>query len=220
MSRQPPEKPGLPATNGFHLSSQPEPVEEEEIDESELFDEAPGIALVSRFAAAVTRVPWFARVAETLEVETEGLAQGYLAALGFPEAFISMVEDWADADVAAANLDWDASGWEAEEQLRVSLMGQALDLVGEETLTLLLAHVSAAAADPIEIGVREAAALYDVEDATLIDAAIGAAAQACHLAALALIVADDPDHPFILKFRLFEVGRWPIGIAGNSFNLF
>ena len=220
MSRQQSKKHGQPTTNGYHLTVQAEPTEETEIDESELFDEAPGIALVSRFSAAVTRVPWFARVAETLDIETRGLAQQYVAALGFPDAFISMVEDWSDADVAAANLDWDSSGWEAEEQLRVSLMEQARGLVGEENLTLLLAHVNAAASDPIEIGVREAAALYDVEDATLIDAAIGAAAQACHLAALALVVADDPDHPFILKFRLFETGRWPIGIAGNSFNLF
>ena len=28
------------------------------------------------------------------------------------------------------------------------------------------------------------------------------------------------DHPFSLKYQLFESGRWPIGIAGSSFNIF
>ena len=51
------------------------------------------------------------------------------------------------------------------------------------------------------------------------------AVEAAHKAALVLIAAADPafdadDHPFTAKFRLFEFGRWPVGLIGSSFNLF
>jgi hypothetical protein len=49
--------------------------------------------------------------------------------------------------------------------------------------------------------------------------------QSAHQAALVLVAAADPDfeaehHPFAAKFRLFEFGRWPVGVIGRSFNLF
>jgi hypothetical protein len=31
---------------------------------------------------------------------------------------------------------------------------------------------------------------------------------------------DDQHHAFALKYRLFESGRWPIGVIGNSFHIF
>ena len=31
---------------------------------------------------------------------------------------------------------------------------------------------------------------------------------------------DDEHHAFALKYRLFESGRWPIGVVGNSFHIF
>ena len=50
--------------------------------------------------------------------------------------------------------------------------------------------------------------------------AAGAAAQAAYQAALVLATDGEADHPFALKFRLFEAGRLPLGITGNTFNLF
>ena len=82
------------------------------------------------------------------------------------------------------NGDWDAAGWEAEEQLRAALMHRALELVSEEDLGLLLAQVNAQAFEAIELGVHEAAALFDNDDPALVDLAIGSAAQICHLAGL------------------------------------
>jgi hypothetical protein len=37
---------------------------------------------------------------------------------------------------------------------------------------------------------------------------------------LVLAAGAGEDHAFVYKFRLFERGRWPISIAGASFNLF
>jgi hypothetical protein len=80
--------------------------------------------------------------------------------------------------------------------------------------------------------IEEAAAMWDLEDDQLLRAIAGAAAQAAHLAALALLAADDEaaakaageptllDHPFMAKFRLFARGRWPLGLAGRTLNIF
>jgi hypothetical protein len=47
--------------------------------------------------------------------------------------------------------------------------------------------------------------------------ASGAAAQACHQAALAIAAAAGPEHLFATKYRLFAAGRWPLGIVGDRF---
>ena len=63
---------------------------------------------------------------------------------------------------------------------------------------------------------------HNVADEEILRAAMGAGVQICHLAALVLLSGheDLEDHPFFHKFRLFEAGHWPIGIAGSSFNIF
>ena len=206
---------------GFHLRrADTDPMDEDSDDLDALYEQVPGILLVQRFTRSVGRVGWFSRLGEPIARQLDDLAHSYLAALGFPDARTAPIESWEDAAAAAESLDWDAAGWEAEEQLRAALMHQALELVSEEDLGLLLAQVNAQAFEAIELGVHEAAALFDNDDPALVDLAIGSAAQICHLAALALLVAEEPDHPFVLKFRLFEAGRWPVGLVGNSFNIF
>ena len=61
---------------------------------------------------------------------------------------------------------------------------------------------------------------WGVEDVELLNAAAGAALHAAHGAALSLVAGADDDHPFRRKFALFTRGRWPIGIAGLTFNIF
>jgi hypothetical protein len=56
-----------------------------------------------------------------------------------------------------------------------------------------------------------------IADPMLTRVASGAAAQACHQAALAIAAAAGPDHLFAMKFRLFAAGRWPLGIVGDRF---
>ena len=51
-------------------------------------------------------------------------------------------------------------------------------------------------------------------------AAIGAGLQAVHNVVLAMAADAGVEHPFLAKFALFAKGRWPIGIAGLSFNMF
>ena len=85
-------------------------------------------------------------------------------------------------------------------------------------------------------------ALYMADEASskaLTNLAAGAAQQAVHGAALSLaayaahILKSDPrieaieldnddiaNHPLMIRFRLFEMGRWPVSLIGNSLNLF
>ena len=65
-----------------------------------------------------------------------------------------------------------------------------------------------------------AAGQSGVVDPALVRAAAGAATQASYQAALVLAAGEDAEHVFAIKYRLFEAGRWPLGIAGMTFNLF
>jgi hypothetical protein len=185
-----------------------------------LEEEIPLLRGVRAFAEEAALMPWFANVGRPLEREVRGLARSYLDGLGFPDAEIARVAEWADAVDAASGLDFDTEQWETEEALRAGLAAEALERLSEHGLTIALTHVSAILGERIGAAVRDAAAFAEIDDEALLNAAAGAAVQAAHGAALALIAEAEPDHPFHRKFALFARGRWPIGIAGMTFNLF
>jgi hypothetical protein len=191
-------------------------------DDDEPAEPAPeaALALLRRFGHAAERVRWFAGVGMPFDSEIRATARAYLDTLGFPDAEIAPVPDFAEAAAAAESLDLDSPAWEVEESLRADLTEQAAAVFGEDTLTEVLLEVRARAGAAARIGADEAAALFDESDEALINAAVGAAIQACHQAALVLAAGADGDHPFVYKFRLFDAGRWPVGLAGTSLNLF
>lgn len=176
--------------------------------------------LLTRFAAITERVRWFAHLGEPVGPDIRATGRAYLDALGFPDAEIAPLAEFSDAAIAAESLDWDGPAWMVEEHLRASLTAQALSTFDEDGLNAALVEIRARAGAAARIGIDEAAALFDETDEALINAAVGAATQACHQAALVLAAGADDDHPFAHKFRLFEAGRWPIGVVGNSLNLF
>ncbi|MGB5949852.1 MAG: hypothetical protein WBG82_11075 [Parvibaculum sp.] len=191
---------------------------DEDLDALE--DEIPLLKAVRLFAEEAASMPWFAHLGEPLDRETKARARAYLDTLGFPDADIALVTDWEEAGDAAANLDFDTAQWEAEEALRAALTSDALEHVSEEGLSIALTHVSALLAGRVGAAAREACLRAGIDDEALANAAAGAAIQAAHGAALSLIAASGETHPFRYKFSLFAHGRWPIGIAGLSFNLF
>ncbi len=76
-----------------------------------------------------------------------------------------------------------------------------------------LTRVTEAALEPTR------AAAESASDEALSRVAAGAAAQACHLAALAL-AAGKPAHGFVIKHRIFAAGRWPLGRVRERWYLF
>jgi len=192
-------------------------------DENELeaiIEHIPALVEVRKFAARLDTMRWFEDVGERMTEELTAEIDAYLQALGFPHVEAARIESWEDAAAAAESLDWDTQGWEAEEQLRAGLVADALETMDEEALSVALTHVAARLGGVLQEHLENIDAIWDVEDPSLLNAASGAAIQAAHNAALVLAAGGDQDHPFALKFRLFEYGRWPIGLAGSTFNIF
>ncbi len=191
-------------------------------DEAEAALEAfPTLAAVAHFARMVRGVPWFAMVGEPLGPAERGDAEAYVAALGFPDALVAAVGEWEEAESAASNPDWNSDWWETEEQLRVALTQRAVELIGDEkALMVALTNVTSAASEVVHGQAALAATRSGNADEALIRAAAGSATQACYQAALVLAAGEEEDHAFAVKYRLFEAGRWPLGIVGATFNIF
>jgi len=185
-----------------------------------LEEEIPLLRGVRAFAEEAALMPWFASLGKPLDRNVKALARAYLDGLGFPDAEPVRIPDWEDALDAASGLDFDTAQWEAEEGIRASLATEALDRLSEHGLTIALTHVSAVLGERIGSAIREAAAFAEIDDEELLNSAAGAAIQSAHNAVLALIAEEDANHPFHKKFALFTHGRWPIGLAGLSLNLF
>jgi len=183
-------------------------------------EDSPALQPVVRMAGLVRRVAWFSSVGEEPGAAEIADAEAYLAALGFPDATVAAVADWDEAEYAVRNPDWNSDWWEAEEQLRAGLIATSLERVTEAELLPALSRVTAAASAVVHGAAAVAAARFGCADEALIRAAAGAATQAAYQAALVLAAEAEEDHPFALKFRLFEAGRWPLGIVGTTFNLF
>jgi hypothetical protein len=186
-------------------------VEEEELER---------LATVTRFARMLRGLAWFSMLGQELDDDEREWARAYLDALGFPDAEIAVVEDWEEAEAAARNPDWNTAWWEAEEQLRAALVADACALAPEDEVMVALTTVTSRASEIVHEAATAAAGRSGVFDEALIRAAAGAATQACYQAALVLAAGAGDEHPFALKFRLYESGRWPLGVVGSTFNLF
>lgn len=196
--------------------------------------EIPLLSVLRDFTERAQRARWFAELGEPLDDKTQKIARAYLDGLGFPDADAVGVPDWDDALDAAASLDLNAEAWEAEEQLRAAVMDEVLGVVSEEGLGVMLAHLAAQLAGQVPEMIDEALMLADEAPDSIRDLAVGAAQQAAHGGALALLAAavqaaihDDMqlgeealEHPLLLRYRLFELGRWPLGLSGRTLNLF
>ncbi|MGV6802231.1 MAG: hypothetical protein ACWA5L_09950 [bacterium] len=188
--------------------------------------ELPALSRIRRFADNLEAINWFHRLGEAASSTESKLAQIYLDRLGFPDAELAILVDWEEAAGAAETMDWSNAAWEAEELSRSDLTIRAMDIVSQEALQLALTVVSERAGQFTKEAAIEQASLWDIAEEPLYNIAVGSAVQASCGAALALLAAEaDPEfaadqHLFAAKFALFEAGRWPLGVIGQSFNMF
>lgn len=196
--------------------------------------EIPLLSALREFTERAARAPWFANLGEEIDADVDYMARAYLDMLGFPDAEPVPVLNWDDALDASESGDLNSEAWEAEEQLRAALSERVLQGISEEGLGVMLAHLQAALAEPVPEMVDEALMMADEPPDAIRDLAVGAAQQAAFggalaLAAAALDMADHDDqeageealnHPLMLRYRLFELGRWPLGLSGRTLNLF
>lgn len=196
------------------------PAELEGAELEKLLSEIPALINLKRFAFVVDKVDWFHAIGENLTDEVRTLSRDYLDGLGFPDADLAVITSFEEASDAAETLDWDSAAWEIEEQLRAGLVVDALQHLEEEGLKVALAHITSKTSEGLQDAMDNLAAIWDVEDEMLVTAATGAVVQTVYNAALLLAAGGEETHPFALKYRLYELGRWPIGVHGRSFNLF
>jgi len=202
--------------------------------------ELPALTVLRDFANRASRLSWFTELGEPLDNDCLEVVTLYLEGLGLPEASPAPLLDWRDAADAAQSMDINSEAWEIEEQFRAAATAEALTLISEEGLGIMLKHLASSLSEDVANCVEEA--LYMADEASseaLTNLAAGAAQQAVHGAALSLAayaahaLKSDPhieaidldnddiaNHPLMLRFRLFEMGRWPVSLIGNSLNLF
>lgn len=194
--------------------------DDNEFGEEDSAEQHPRLQLVLRFAGYVRRVSWFSALGDPLSPSEIADAEAYCSELGFPHAAVVPVDNWEDAEAAIRNPDWNSDWWEAEESLRANLIAEAITEVPEDEVMAALTAVTARASDVVHGQAAMAASRGGVADEALIRAAAGAATQACYQAALVLAAGAGDEHPFAVKFRLYEAGRWPLGIVGTTFSIF
>jgi len=188
-----------------------------------------GLRAVARLARLLPNIDWFSQTGRPIKNTQLIWAESYCAGLGFLDVNVSGLEGWREAAALAAEQDWDAQFWEAEEQAHQALLEQAEQWLPSYDLEVALNHVALRATELAQIKAVAAAARAGIVDDGLIRAAAQAAGQAAYQAALVLAAQgndynEDDDsgeeHAFAAKFRLFEAGRWPLGLVGNTFTLF
>lgn len=190
-------------------------------------DELNGLRAVARLSKLVGSLPWFAAVGRKLTPAEINDAEAYISGIGFDGMQVAGIENWLAASAAAQAPDWGDDWWQAEQQMQTALLDEALQFTDEHDLDVALAHASTRAGEVSHEHAARMAQRQGVSDPALLKVAAGAAAQAAYQAALVLAArsggtADDDgeEHPFAIKFRLFEAGRLPLGITGSTFNLF
>jgi len=195
-------------------------MDDDEDMEIDALTEYPTLVLTSRFTRLIARTDWFRYVGEPLEQQVIDQAQAYLDALGFPDVAPAAVEDWQEAAAALETNDWNSPFWEVEQQLMAALTMEITETIDPELLEMILTRVSSAASEYVGEGVLVAAERWGLQDEGLMKAAIGEGVQACYQAALVIAAGVGDDHPFTLKYQLFESGWWPLGVMGSTFNIF
>jgi len=187
-----------------------------------LLDEIPLLYKARAFAESISDPAFFSRLGERLDPREIALSRAYLDGLGFPEAEPAEMGDWSDAIAAAETLDRDPMAWEAEELQRAALVERALERLDEQALQAALTLVASKIGELAKEAAESSAAMDDMYDEAVVNAAAGGLVQAAHGAVLVLLAEaedDDPPHPFLARWRLYVRGRWPVGVAGSTYNI-
>ena len=201
-------------------------IEDHDLDEAEeQLDQAiqARLGAIGAFASVIRLTSWFTKLGQPLSADEIDLLHRCASATGF-EAHPADIRDWEEAADVASTSDVNSPWWEAEESLRTAVTAEALDYFGTEDLEIAMTHVQATAADVIPNRIWDVATMWGMTNDSIIDAAVGHAISACHNAALLIATGatedGSEDHAFSLKFKLYESGRWPIGVFGQSFMIF
>jgi hypothetical protein len=187
---------------------------------AEAAESDPALAAVDRFAVRVRSISWFAAVGEPLLDVEHAEARRYLEPLGLGSLRVAAAKDWVEAERIARDPRWDRRWWASEEAARHALLAEAAKGREMESLMRALTRVTNEATGTV-LGMASTAALRSgMAHRAIAAVAAGAATQVCYQAALAIAAGAGEAHPFAVKRRLFEAGRWPLAVVEGVFFLF
>ncbi|MSP52268.1 MAG: hypothetical protein EXQ91_07755 [Alphaproteobacteria bacterium] len=181
-------------------------------------DDYPSLVAGVRFMKSIGSVPWFARAGEPLDEETIADAQAYAEALGFMDVTVAAVE-WSEVASLADEADIDPRSIEVE--LATVLANEAAAEVGGDNVVAVMADTRNAIDKAVLPLIRQCLKTLDVDGNPdqIVEAALDVAQRSFQGALLVILALAPEDHVFARKFRLFERGRWPLGIIGNTFHV-
>ena len=133
---------------------------------------------------------------------------------------IEIVPEWNTAGTIIRRTDFDPTWWRGEDRLAATLMDAATRTLGAEIVGARMAQIELLASNYLQTMATDTLIQSGLKDMGLGKSAAGAATIAVHHAALALAAGEPGTHPFAAKFRLFQAGRWPLGVYGDAFYLF
>lgn len=164
---------------------------------------------------------WFARVGLPLTPEEYGAVGALLRAVA-PDTtvMITRVASWHEAVAFLGMAERDPAWWNQEEEERERLWERAAESRSESELLRAVAAMTSGLDEPIRNAAAIAAAAAGVTDTAIVAEASSMALLAAHQNALAEAAGEGPDHRFILKYALWEGGRWPLGYHSARFAIF
>ena len=172
---------------------------------------------LAAFGKSLTALPWFAATGTPLDPAEQNDARAYLDGLDLPACEIQSAGSWDAAGDIVKRSDFSPQWWSAEDSLADALMDDAARTFGHDSLVARLSGIERAASDHLQGVASTALARDGLADAGLGKSAAGSATVAVHHAALALAAGAAGSHPFAAKFRLFQAGRWPLGVYADVF---
>jgi len=160
---------------------------------------------VEAILAKVLQVRWFAAAGRGAADEADSdAARNYTAACGHPSP-VRWLTDWDEARHVVRDLDDESSFWRQEELWRRRAVEAAQAAGRGGQLADAMHRLSVAGYTEVR---------PNIADEELARVASGAALCTAS-GALTWLVAEDlllpQANPFLTKFRLFELGHWPLG---------
>jgi hypothetical protein len=178
-------------------------------------------ARLNALARSVRAAAWFAALGQDLTAGEKDDVAFYLIGLGMTGLGFALVSDWHEASRVADHPDWDRDWLKHEDDLRLGLLARAAAVIGGKAAAMAaISPITDEAAKVLPGMAAEAGARFGMVEPGPIKAAIGAAAHAVYLAALAQAAGADDQHPFVRKLALFRAGHWPLVVLGGRFYLF
>ena len=200
--------------------------DKDNINVDSVMDELQQIRLtqMAKFTSVLKNIKWFHNIANPLDDIEKQISQNYTSNIGFPHSNIAFINNADDVYFLVENPEWNTNWWEAEEQLRSSLLNKALEVIDADELNHAINHATTKAAgfalDSISEKVSEINCSNNFDYQYFINTLTGMAVATTYQASLVLASGGDEKHPFTYKFELIEYGRLPLGITGNTFSIY